>query len=210
MAIIVAANNLLRVVWACKLNDQIGLNVRYFFVGAAIVGSPTLQQVADELDDVFSALYRDWLGTSAEYLGCSAQRVSPTASIPQVSTTNAGSGTGGASDVPAQVSGCLTLKTDLPGRKNRGRMYVPFPGHDMVDPPFGLTSSGSTRLTAFGTALQSAIPVVNGGDECNVAAWIVDPETFDVRGRVTSYRANDKLATQRRRGAYGRTNAAPF
>jgi hypothetical protein len=190
----------------CRLENQIGVNVRWWRVTTIVSGAPTLEGVADDMSTIFAPLYKQWLGTSAEFESWMMQRQSIPFSVAYITSADAGPGTAGLSGVPAQVSGCLTLLTNFGGRRNRGRSYIPFPGNNMVDPPYGLSGAGVTALAALGTDYSSPQTVGSAGNQAQLQPAIYAFPPITLRDDIVTFRANDKLATQRRRGAYGRPN----
>lgn len=210
MAEMITVNRYFKLRVACMLEQQLGLMVSWHKCIASTALGVTAKEMAEAIDALFEGPMKDWLGTSAEYRGVGVQILSTPQEIEYTSTLNNGMGTGGLSSVAAQVSGCITLQTGLTGRINRGRKYPPFPGIDMVTAPWELSGAGLTALSAIGTVYLDGDTTVGADGTAEWKTWIVDPQTLVPRAQVTNIRANDKLATQRRRGSYGRTNVAPF
>lgn len=198
----------------CFINNQLGENILYFKRTDALVTSPTEDKVLEAIDNAFAPVIRPLLATAAQYMGSSLQRLTPTLSNRFTYSVNAGAGTGTAGDVMStQTCGLITKLTDMGGKKNRGRMYVPFPSEG--DSVLGVPSDGiggyQARLATLAAQLISDVTLLTGQ---TFAPWlcgydeVVGLKVFAERGRITDYRRGPGWATQRKRGYYGKTNPA--
>jgi hypothetical protein len=150
------------------------------------------------------------LANNARYVGVALQRLSPLPlSVVITDNTNQANGTGGANELPLQVSGIVTLKTNLAGRANRGRMYIPFPpvaaqGTD------GHPTNG--YVTAVDTLAAIAILPQTVGTAPNqvVLTPVVYHKRLNTTTDITDKVARQRWATQRRRGDYGKPNPIPI
>jgi hypothetical protein len=126
--------------------------------------------------------------------------------------TAASSGTAIGNLTPRQVSCLIGTQTAIAGRANRGRVYIPFPSDTFVSAAGELTGAGFAILVNIASALGPAVTLTFGGATTNMALTVRHPDvavpvphtpsTTDVVSMVPAA----LLATQRRRGDYGRSN----
>lgn len=113
-------------------------------------------------------------------------------------------------EIPTQVRGLISWHTAMSGRAYRGRMYLPTPTID------GVTTTGkptTTLLTAWASfASTMTTPVVASGTTWVPGIYHRVPTHLisSVFDAIISATVSSEFATQRRSGAYGRTNAPPF
>lgn len=111
---------------------------------------------------------------------------------------------------PTQVRGLASWKTALSGRAYRGRSYIPTPSIDSITTDGKVTTACATVWLNW--AVYAGQPQTLSG-----TTWVpgiyhrkptaVISSTFDATTGVT---VSNQFATQRRSGAYGRPNNAPF
>lgn len=203
-------NSIWQVVFYCTLGVQTALNVRHYRVQSISGAGSDVTNFQGALNSTWADAYKAWLGTDSTFYGLGVRMLLPTKTIEFFSSAAQGPGLAGVNDEGAQVAGCLTLNTGFAGRRFRGRIYPPFPGHDITLPPFGLTGGGVTALTNLGDAAMTTLPFGGLTDNVDMQPILMDNLKTVSRGAIISYRPNNKLATQRRRGAYGRPNPPPF
>jgi len=201
-----AVNDVLQVTFVCARSPQVGLNVRHYLVSAEVTGGATLLEIGTVLKDAFSPLYQEVLSSSASFQGVMVQKIRPLpmgAAVPVSAGPVAGLRTG--DPLPMQVSGIITLRTDFAGRGNRGRMYVPFPGETSNDGDQIPTGTYLEDLDAIGAEVMDTQVVVGASGTTTIVPIIfrrLSGNTVPITGR----RANQRWATQRRRGLYGAPN----
>jgi len=205
---LVALNDIWESVICCQLNDQAGLNVRHWKV-TDVTGSISGTDIADKLDSELAAEICACMSNIAYYGGIRARRVWPTLSVVETNGDGTNVGTSEAIPLPSQVCGLATLYSDTPGRAGRGRLYVPFPS---IDHNAGEAAAPNATyfaaLGAYSASFTVGYTVTNGGNSCVIEPVIWTRGTSNAR-RITSRIPRAQWATQRKRGAYGRTNA-PF
>jgi hypothetical protein len=215
----VAVNDVWKVSFWCSQGAQVSVNVRYWQIISQMGAPPTAATVAGYFDTLFVDAYRAVLTAQAQFYGVHAMHWRP--EPPQAGAIAALAGRVGlitGISVPMQVSGLISLKTQLATRRGRGRIYIPF--------------LSVTSLTGSGNALQSYIDgltvlkdlfttdrvMVGGGNDVTWRPVLFGrardaigsrPPLPEIFVEVTSGKVGGKLATQRRRGAYGRTNVLP-
>lgn len=94
--------------------------------------------------------------------------------------------------MPNQVALVTTLQTGLEGRRNRGRMYVPFSGAS-IQPTGQLSVAQATQVN---TAWSLFFSDINGSD---TGAIVVVSVTGSVAHDVTAVKTDTRLDIQRRR-----------
>jgi hypothetical protein len=187
-------------------NNQLGLNVLHFRCAASTGGGMTETEVALAMEPVVTAVLLPLLAVPSQYLGLSVKDLSNVpATASGVSGTLAGNGLGGAVALPTQVSGLITLRTPLSGRRGRGRCYIPFPA--VTDNAAGDIPTGAyvTKLQNFATAVFTPQALVGGVGTASFIP-VVKPATGLAVIDIIATQARTSWATQRRRGNYGRTN----
>jgi len=203
-------------VWSLRIicygSNQLGEMVLHANSTSSTGTGATPQQIADTVSAQWAALLKPWMSPTYSYRGVTAQRISPPASRtnPINSTSGQGAGSAAAGDLPAQLSGLLTLKSALVGRRGQGRAYVPFPATAMFTGTGALVSAaGLTQLNAMVTALQAAFTPGAGGNT-DTLTYCVNSKKYGQAGSIIQALSHNVFATQRRRGAFGKVNAQPF
>lgn len=202
-----------------KDGDQASVQRMWYICDGTTGAGATDQQVADQLEALLAPLYKPIINNRASWAGLEVQVLSLGVWHAEVnSVVHAGSGTGGADALPKQTAGLVGWKTPRGGRAYRGRMYLPFPSvsHDTGDgvPTAAYVTAASTLTdnwltdNFFGTGGDSVTlrPIIkHGPTKGDPPVPPVSPWTL-----ITVGVTNNKWATQRRRGAYGRVNNSPI
>jgi len=207
MGVPVAMNDVYNVRVACVASDQLGLNDLAFKVTAL---TPPFDSgiMAGLLDNLFSPVYVPLLSAQAYYYGLQSVRVLPTRAQPDETITGL-PGTGGPLLGPRQAAAIVTKRTALGGRAGRGRIYVPFlptlliaNGH--LEPVAGLPA-----LQALAAVLFNPIVLTAHGVGATLAPLLNSPANL-AGNPIVGYVARTRLATQKRRGDYGKPNTLPW
>lgn len=202
-----AINDFYRVIFASWYDGQYGLNIRYYKVtaiGGLGLDEPTIAQ-AFFLN--FGILYQPLMNDDSVFLGCSIRNLTRVPAAAAVQSTGAGlTGTGGATPLPSQVTGIITLRSAFAGRSNRGRIYIPFPAAEANDADSDRPSGTYvTDAQVLGDNLASDF--VPGVDPDTVTMVpVVKVADLPSLSPITSGVARQAWATQRRRGDYGARN----
>jgi hypothetical protein len=140
---------------------------------------------------------------------------------PSVGAVSSASGRMGlvvGASLPLQVSGLISLKTDLATRRGRGRIYVPFPSASQSGTAGGASQAYVDNLVILKEMMIGDRGMIGGGADITWRpvifgrrrdATIDQPALPEIFVEVKSGTALGKWATQRRRGAYGRANVPP-
>jgi len=187
--------------------DQLGLNVLHYLTKEITTSPPTEAKFAEALEAVFAPVLKPLLSAEASFLGVSVRQIVPIMGLAQTSTLLPGVGTGGAQVLPKQVSGLIKKGTALAGKKNRGRVYIPFPS-EIDNDTFG-TPNAAYRLLLDAFGFQMISPRSGGpfGGALFLPVLLhrTTPRTVE---ELNSYFVRPNWANQHRRGDFGRVNAA--
>lgn len=210
------AGDLLKVRLWCTNAEQASVQTFYYSVLATGTPAATDIDVANSLDTgFFSTAMPPLLNNLSSYEGVQVQiyRLGMIF-VSANATTGHGVGTGGAVALPRQTAGITHLTTALAGRAYRGRSYWPFPSvtHDQGDGVptsayaslIGTAIGGLLLLSAISTAGRTATIQMVLNHRKNKAG-VIPPIT-----PIVLTFAEQKWATQRRRGSFGRPNVSPI
>jgi len=220
MPTVLANGDYLKITIACRVpaKRQLGLNDSHYRVKAA--GGQTMEYLVQFLYNRFLDPYRLWLPTQAEYSGVSLSRVNPTTAAGPFYYVYPTAGADTTGILPLQVS--AFIRKTSPGEtttvpllsKGNGRIYVPFPSVGNYNTGTGvLTALGLQRLRSVQSILGPDLLLPGGGELTMVLRRTVSNPTpplstflgFSTVTQMTSLKA---LASQRRRGDFGKINAA--
>jgi len=196
-------------IW-CTDGDQASVNTVFYKVVSVGTPASTDADFAQTLDSAIGAVLITMLNNNASYRGVQGQIVFPLpVRVAAFNTASAGAGTSGATALPRQASGLISWKTNLAGRKFRGRTYIPFPA-TTSDTGNGIPTAGYiTALSSFATALLNMTALATGCLTSTISLGVhsrVAHTTTD----ISSSLSQNRWATQRRRGSYGRQNISPL
>lgn len=125
-------------------------------------------------------------------------------------STGVGFAGGLAGDVlPTQTAGLITKRTAVPGRRGRGRAYIPFPTESYNDANGLPTNAYMTPAGALAFSISQSVLVGTLIDGNYLDPVILHRDTGGTSDILATL-ARQKWATQRRRGSYGRPNVSPF
>lgn len=209
-----AVGNIFAVKTFCFMSNQLGLNITHWRVESLIgTGEISATNIAKYFDVNFCSLVKPCLTSKASYLGASAQKVFPTKENEGLWNITSGPGGAGATPLPTQTSGLVSLRSEYTGRGKRGRMYVPFPSTDAID-------AGSANdypnvayqalLEAYSAPTLAPQNVTSGGNGVELVCVIMNRTLPGDSAPVISRRAAGRWATQKRRGDFGPANFPPF
>jgi len=196
-------------VW-CSDTEQASVNTVYYKV-LSITGDIDDLDAAVQFDTLIASSMKDFLNNNATYDGVQC-RIWNRVPLPiaQSSTGGAGVGVGGAVALPRQTCGLISWKTEKAGPGYRGRWYMPFPAvsADVTD---GKPSTGYVgSLVDFANLLITYTAIDAGGGSVAAVDMVLNSIVHAAQNKITNARGNDRWATQRRRGSYGRSNLSPI
>lgn len=190
--------------WA---NGQLAINSYHMRIIAKPVVAVTDQDLYERFYDWLVPHYLPLLNPEAVFIGIKLQGISPLNFVYVQQVPDEG-GTATASDLqPGNVSGVITKRTGLVGRRRRGRVFVPFPG-EVENDPVGFPVAGYlTTLQVLADQFGGAIAWTIGGDpdiQHIVLSSIAAP--LPAYADVTSGFAQPRWGSMHSRGNYGALN----
>lgn len=195
---------------AYQFNDNQVEECTLHFQCAVAGGGDTRVALLTHLNSLIVTNVIPNLSSSASLYGSKLSTVKALGPWSPVVVYNRTAGSDAYPPLPTQVRGLISWHTALAGRAYRGRMYLPTPGGDQITSTSGVPTGVLTDWGTLATGLVA--PYSTGG-----TTWIpgvyhrvptaVISSIFD---QITSATVSDVYATQRRSGAYGRPNVAPF
>lgn len=207
--------NLFELAIYCKSQDQIAVNVLHYACSFTDTSNLNMQDLCDDFEAAFRAVYPAMIPNTAVYRGCSLRRLRTGKTATFYSSHAATGGTNENEALPYQVSGLIRLRANVAGRRGRGRVYIPFPC--LPDSDNNLPIAGYvTRLNAIADEITTVrVHADEDGEHTNSFSPCIrhanaegtDDDTYDL---VTSAMGVGKWATQRRRGNFGRPNILPW
>jgi hypothetical protein len=206
----VAINSQWRIKAFCYQDNQVGINIRYFFTTGVIGAGLSEQQLLDAWSARAAVLYKTWLVDSATFLGMT---MSPILTAPPVntylSTVGQGPGTVSSDPLPKQIAGIIRLTTGIVGRGNNGRVYVPFPAEAYNGVDNKPTLTALDVLSSIALLWSNAQTFMSGADGVTASPLLFHRVT-NTATNIARGVAVPSWATQRRRGDFGRQNPIPF
>lgn len=195
-----AIGDIRRVTVHCTSGNQQSVNVLHLITTAEAGGGLTDAEIAGLHSSTMATPMKSCLGVGASYLGLKVSRIHPLpATDVKASVVGAGVGVRTGDQLPYQAAGILTLKTALAGRRNRGRMYVPFPAEESNNVTGQPDVIYTAALDALGTVLLGPFAYVVGARSTTLAPYLKN-KSHPAGPQITSYIVRAYFATQRRRG----------
>lgn len=192
------------------LGNQCAINRFYLEVNSIAPPAPDDHELAVQVDVDIATLWKDLFINVAIYNGLQVQRVRPLPMpVAQSSTGNAGAGSRAGNPVPGNVAAIGKWLTPMSGRKNRGRIYIPFlSGSDTS----GFNTVGGlerTRILAFLNAVVAGFTIASGGGgNAGLSPVLFHPDRTSTP--ITGTGVDPLTASMRRRGGTGRPNSSPI
>lgn len=202
----------IRHVMYCTIPGQTAVLKRDWQI-TSITGGSTIDSASllNDLDLGVAGLLADQMPLVATYYGSQLYYQTPVGARPRPESTtgNQSPGINANPLLPTQVSGLISLYTDTLGKTGQGRVYVPFPWAGANDTNATPTSAYMTGLNTLGTFFATNRTVAGVGVSANIMPVLYIPGGAPPKPIIRAI-ARDAWATQRRRGAFGRTNGNPF
>lgn len=210
MPVSLAVGDIIEARYVCNITEQISVNRRHFRVEALNGEGATDAVVAQLLAAVLQTAYTTLMPGDAQFRGVSVQRVSPLPKpIPQADITNTLAGQAIGALQPAQICGVITLRTDLAGRAERGRAYLPFPSDTFVTGTAKVSQAYQDSVMANFPVVWAAPFSVGSPDGVDLQPVLWKPPAGPAKP-ITSALVRPEWGTQRRRGGFGAKNTLPF
>ncbi len=209
MSQVLAINDVIRAQIACVDSEQASINTVHYQVTGVGVTPATLEDFAANWSALVAPKIKPMIYNGALFDGVVAQVISPLPLMARVlEDGDQGIGTAGAVGAPRQAAPLIRFQTDFAGPGFRGRNYLPFLSSSHVI-GYGYASPTYVALAlVLSEAMRNFTAVSNGGRTATVrlGLWKRAGSIFTP---VVSTSAGPDLATQKRRGTYGRPNLPP-
>lgn len=172
-----------------------GTGHAYVLYGVELLGSPTANNVASELDGYYAATILPH--QSADSIMVGTHVVQNLAGVLSEGDHTNG-GTGGMAGVPVapQIAVLIRKQTSLIGRKFRGRMYIPYAGGGNFPTNNGFMDS--THTAAWQADATTFLADIAGGTDVAQMVLLHRDHTV-VPTQVNALTVESVVATQRRR-----------
>ena len=194
----------------CVCGKQTSFNVRHYAAFNQTGVGANQDQVAVALGVNLGITVRACISDVATYNGIDVKKIFPgDATAPTAYTLTAGDGANTSPPLPLQVSGLISFYTGLAGRKQRGRVYIPFPPVAANQEPNGPTPAYVAALGTLRDALSNTVLAGNAPDTTTLVPILWHRKTNTYNTALT-WLPRAAFATQRKRGDYGRENKPPF
>lgn len=187
--------------------NQIGINSIHYRVSSVTTGGATLDAIADDFNTQMKTIWRAIMSSSALYLGVKVATIGVAGPPIPAIWSDEGFGTDGATLLPTQSSGILSLYTEVGGPAGRGRLYLPFPSTAALENDDTPTALYRSNMNDIGDAILLGFTGSGGGGSC-VLQPVIYHRATNTATLITGYFSNDRFGTMRKRGQYGKTNAA--
>lgn len=198
----------------CKFAPQLSVNIRHYII-TAVSNPGTEQKLCDAVSLALGSAIKPLLAGLASFFGVETQKLVGAAFVTQA-TSNSGIGSGSVTSdgLPGQVSGLISLRTGLPGRANRGRLFIPFPAEADNNATLAFPApdlSYITRLATLGLLLVTlTVTTTDSPASVVTLAGQIYHRGSNSFTPATTAVGQPNWATQKRRGGYGAPNANPF
>lgn len=193
----------------CSIGNQVSVN-RFYWQVSLVGGSPaTYDDAASQLDLFYAPLYKAVLANTAYYNGTVVQRVWPLpVLVRSIDDGHGGFGTAGANACPKQSAPIISYYTAFAGPGGRGRTYLPFPSTTDITTLGEMTAGYKTNATVIAASRSAVFALSDAGRtaELTPGLW---RRTGNVFTTIDLAFIRSKVATQKRRGDYGRANLSP-
>lgn len=197
----------------CRVSEQVTVTTHNWLVDD-FGPTSTDRDAANTVDAALSTPLLNLLSGNATYLGTCCQIINrPPLGVHQCDTGGAGTGNAGAISLPRQTAGLISWNTGMAGPGGRGRTYMPFPAAADNETDGTPTASYLTRLNLYAQAVLLIGDFNGGGRIAGVSAVLLrrrSPPSTSLTVPLAGYELNDKWATQKRRGSFGRPNSSPI
>lgn len=209
------ASMLLNEIWQLRIGtytiSQAAINTVHYKV-TAVLGTVDSGFVALDFDTDMAPLFKALMADNATYRGVSLQRIAPLPkTVPDMVTSSEGPGSQIGEMLPEQTAGIISAKTAFAGRRQRARVYIPFPCEIDNDDGAIPATSYVTRLDNLALELYATRNVIHTpGVNTLTLQPVVYHRLTQTTDDIIVARGKRLWATQKRRGNFGRRNPVPF
>lgn len=210
MAIALQVGDILAISTVCTCGGQEAINTFHYLCTAIGASPATDADCVQLLDTRIATDFKGILPSQSHYngtLGGIITRSPPP--VKQQSVSGAGAGSNGTLPLPKQCAGITSWYTNSSGKAFRGRTYWPFLSSNWAGTNGEITSAAATAIDLCAADVQGMSTVSASGRTATLAYVIYHRKTKDTTPIITRL-TRTVLATQRRRGDYGRPNTPPI
>jgi len=190
------------------LGDQAAVNVTHWRVVSIGTGGAKAVEIAEAFSNLADDKYIELMCNDSTFNGAQAQKIWPLPKESAGEWSNQATGIAGASPLPAQTCGLISLRGDLADRHNRGRLYIPFPCEESNGNDHRPTGAYTADAETLMTTIFTPQTVVGATGNCVLAPVIYNRLTHGTVA-ITGGKVRNKWATQRRRSDFGAKNTSP-
>lgn len=209
MATIIPQGGIVEIATVCRLGSQNGINRRHWRLKGPTLPTLTVEDFVQVFGEQLGIRLKAVLVSGASYRGAIARLIRPFQSVSYTSTLSQGPGLNAGDALPPQTAGLISLKSDSPGRRGRGRMYLPFPSEASSGAdgkPMQAYVNAASQLVMLLT--QSRIITIGGVD--NEVEPVIFSRVDGQSARITAMTVRQSWATQRRRSEINRGDMEMF
>lgn len=189
--------------------NQLAINRIAYQVTAVTGTGATWTEIATIQSGVIAPALKALLANTATYRGLGVVSLSNPVFATNYSNNGTGVGTAGAVPLPKQTAGLVSTYTSLHGRRQRGRVYLPFPAATDNTADGVPTAGYATRVATWVALALAPFNVIGAGGNTGLAPCIWHRTTHN-SDLITLNIIRSVWATQKRRSDYGRTNHSPI
>jgi len=171
----------------------------------------SLNEIITAVDAIHTTHTKPLLHNTARYYGSRLSVIKGVEKWASLATILNQAGTSGSPSMPTQVRPLISYFTQFRGPGARGRMYLFTPVTDYTTTAGLPTAALLPILDTIALAYRATMGTVSGGVWSPVIANRTKPPVITYNSTpITGHFSNVKFATQRKSGAYGKPNVAPW
>jgi len=178
----------------------------------ATAGVPTLQIVANNFLSVVAPLYRALLPEDVDFAGVSIRNITDyPLEVAWYARQTTRPGLIATTTAPGQLAALISFYSEIAGPQGRGRVYFPFLPYSKINNYDNVDEAWRTDLEVLSDFLTQGNTFGSGGNSVTIT-WGHSRVPADPALNWTPWVkgvAHAGIATQKRRGFYGRANNLP-
>lgn len=200
-----AVGDICRITFESRTDTQIGINVLFLRITDVSGQIAILETLVDDLAGFGQNIYPNILPEEAFFSGVSGQLLGLPDSY-QYFKQRVSFGAADGKLLPTQTSPVIQKQSGLAGRKNRGRMYMPFPPDTFLGELGRLTIDGIQAYITIADAFNEKSRWESGAAQQGTFTWTLPWDRLVDPVEIRNFVVTGKFGTQRRRGQYGKSN----
>jgi hypothetical protein len=194
--------------------NQLGITAYHVATDTGVAREPSvdnLNAIADHYSTFLATDFKAALSNETTFLGLRVRYEAAASSGDLEVRTAADADLGSwpeAGTMPAQLCGLIRKKAQEPGRRGRGRMYIPFPAADTANADGSCSTSYRAALLQIANLIVQPQDVLLTGGLTTLYPTLFSQDRTLPGFRIIATERASGFATQRRRGAFGKFNLA--